>query len=219
MTTGLGTSAAERLKRSGIVELTDGQGIDLLNSGLQLRRPVVIAAAFDRAVLHRRAEHNAVPPVLSSLVRRSAPSTPQRSLEVRLRSLSERRQRALVLNLIRETAAAVLGHASSSAVDSDRTFKELGFDSLAAVEFRNLLRATTDLMLPPTMVFDYPTPAALAEHVWMAVTRPTAERAGDSATPDSTSDSAIDDLPVGRLVAMASETSDVGDGGQGTPER
>ncbi|MGR3939411.1 type I polyketide synthase [Streptomyces sp. BRA346] len=84
------------------------------------------------------------------------------ALREELAALDEAERTGRLLALVRGHVAAVLHYPAPEAVDPGRPFKELGFDSIAAVELRNRLRAATGLSLPTTVVFDYPTPETLA---------------------------------------------------------
>ncbi|MFF3208988.1 type I polyketide synthase, partial [Streptomyces sp. NPDC002962] len=83
----------------------------------------------------------------------------------RLTGLPEAGQERLLLDLVCAQAASVLGHGSTEDLDTERPFRDLGFDSLTAVELRRRLNQATGLRLPPSLVFDHPSPVALARHL------------------------------------------------------
>jgi acyl transferase domain-containing protein len=83
----------------------------------------------------------------------------------RLTGLEPAERNEAVLEFVRAETAVVLGHAGTGTVDPERAFRELGLDSLTAVDLRNRLTAGTQLRLPATLVFDYPTPAAIADYL------------------------------------------------------
>ncbi|WP_345639391.1 beta-ketoacyl reductase, partial [Rugosimonospora acidiphila] len=104
-----------------------------------------------------------IPGVREALVPAAGPATAALGLRDRLaRMPAEQAQRSL-LELVREQAAAALGYPAGEPISARRPFTELGFDSLTSIEFRNRLNAATGLSLPAGIVFDFPTPAALAE--------------------------------------------------------
>jgi acyl transferase domain-containing protein len=168
MTKGLRAADRSRVARSGIGTLSSEQGLELFDIALGTEEAFVLSAPLDRRALVAQARMGMLPGVLAGLVRvvaRRAGEATDVSLARRLAATPEAEREGLVLDLVRAQVAAVLGHASTAAVAARRAFKDLGFDSLAAVELRNRLNAATGLRLPATLVFDYPTSAALAGYL------------------------------------------------------
>jgi polyene macrolide polyketide synthase len=167
MTGDLDEQDKARARRFGAEEISDERGMELLDAVLARLDPLVIAAPVDRGAFARMDAAGMLPPILSDLLprrsqRRKAPSS---SLAERLGRVPEAEREAVVLELVREEAAAVLGHSSAKEVAPQRPFSELGFDSLATVELRNRLGEATGMRLAATLVFDYPSPAELAAHL------------------------------------------------------
>ena len=126
---------------------------------------LLVAARFDTGALRKQARVGVLPALLSGLVR--MPARRARgdggSLARRLAGIPESEWDAVVLELVRGEAAAVLGRDSAAEVDPELAFKDLGFDSLGAVELRNRLMQVTGLRLPATLVFDHPNCSAVAK--------------------------------------------------------
>ncbi|MGW3233889.1 type I polyketide synthase, partial [Kitasatospora sp. NPDC001095] len=165
MASGLDAVDLARLERLGIAPFSAEEGLALFDAALGTEHPALVPARLDLAALRARAEH--VPAVLRGFVRTPARPTKrdEASLGRTLAGLPEDQQRARLADLVRRAAAGVLGYGEAQAVDAAREFKALGFDSLMAVELRNRLNTATGLRLPATLVFDHPTPSALADHL------------------------------------------------------
>ncbi|TVS74484.1 beta-ketoacyl reductase, partial [Mycobacterium helveticum] len=172
MTGGLGAAGRARLGRDGILALSSDEALELFDTALILDEPFIAAARIDLAAL--RAHAAVVPPMFSELVaaprRRQvddslAAARSKSALAQRLHGLPESQQHAVLLDLVRSNIATVLGNVSPEALDPDKAFQELGFDSLSAVEMRNRLKTATGLALSPTLIFDYPTPNGLARYM------------------------------------------------------
>jgi acyl transferase domain-containing protein/NADPH:quinone reductase-like Zn-dependent oxidoreductase/acyl carrier protein len=166
---GMGSRLADadlaRLRRAGMAPISSDQGLALFDRAGGLVEPTVVAVPLDLAAIRAA---GTVPSLLRGLVRATAPGPrkgggAQGELARQLTGLPEAEGDALCLDLVRGHVAAVLGYASTDAVGSDAAFKDLGLDSLGAVELRNRLAAASGLALPSTLVFDHPTPVAVAK--------------------------------------------------------
>ncbi len=120
------------------------------------------------------------------------------SLVRRLASTSERERKRVVLDLVRAEVATVLGHPSPDAIDENRAFNELGFDSLTAVELRNRLAFASGIQLPATLAFDYPSSAALSAFLLERISPEIGGQAGDGPS-DADVRNALASIPLVRL--------------------
>ncbi|MEC3981725.1 type I polyketide synthase, partial [Amycolatopsis sp. H20-H5] len=167
MTGGLTGADIERMISSGVPPLSIEQGVALFDAALATGEAVVLPARLDLPVL---AAQDDVPQLLRGLVparrrRAVAAKAGRDGLAGQLAALPPADRREVLLDLVLSRVALVLGHAGAGAIDAARSFQDLGFDSLTAVDLRNRLNGTADLRLPATLVFDYPTPRALADYL------------------------------------------------------
>ncbi|MFJ1766974.1 SDR family NAD(P)-dependent oxidoreductase [Amycolatopsis sp. NPDC088138] len=151
----------DRIGRDGFGALAPEDGLALFDAAVADGGEVLVPVQLDLAAVRKAG----VPPLLRGLVRvktRREARRAETGLAGRLAGLSEADREALLVDLVRARVAAVLGRAGADTVEASRPFTELGFDSLTAVELRNELGAETGLRLPATLVFDHPSPAAVA---------------------------------------------------------
>jgi acyl transferase domain-containing protein/NADP-dependent 3-hydroxy acid dehydrogenase YdfG/acyl carrier protein len=194
----------------GIVPMTTRRSLALFDAALLTDRAAVMTAALDTARVMRR-DGDGVPCLLRDLVpapgrREPAENVPENgtpSMRRRLADLAPDERRSALRDVVRSHVAGVLGHAPGDAGRLDASFKDLGFDSVTAVELRNRLSSVTGLRLPATVVFDHPTPESLARHLDDQM----AEAAGGTGnrTPDALAD--LDRLEA-TLAAPAREIPD-----------
>ncbi|MEU6569484.1 type I polyketide synthase [Streptomyces parvulus] len=181
MTAHLGDADQARADRGGVLAISAAEGMELLDAALVSERALLVPIRMDLGAARAGAVAGApVPHLLRGLVptgRRQARAAAEQENDLprRLSGLTEAERDALLLDLVRSQAAVVLGHDGPDSVRADTAFNEAGFDSLTSVELRNRLREATGLKLPATLIFDYPTPQALAGYL--------REEFGDTATP------------------------------------
>jgi acyl transferase domain-containing protein/NAD(P)-dependent dehydrogenase (short-subunit alcohol dehydrogenase family)/acyl carrier protein len=195
------TADRERLSRAGIEAISSREGLDLFDACLSTGESFSLAAPLDRGALRTAAKAGMLPPILGELVRVPARRSSGRAgaLARRLAETPEAERQALVLELVLNEIAAVLGHSSAKQIDPESTFKDLGFDSLSAVELRNRLNALSGLRLPATTVFDYPTPAAVTTYLHDELAGTANSEGLNLGTDDEALRRALASIPLDRL--------------------
>ncbi|WP_206184766.1 type I polyketide synthase [Thermoactinospora rubra] len=145
----------ERMRRLGLPAIPPERALALFDAALGAG-PVTLPLVIDAAALSAREDD--LPALLRGFARRAVPERPSARAEAAATGHA-------LLEIVRASVAKVLGHRSGDEIEPDRAFRDLGFDSLAAVELRNLLTTRLGLRLPATLIFDYPTCRAVAEYI------------------------------------------------------
>ncbi len=155
-----------RLERSGFTAFSPEQGLEAFDRAREVGIALLAPSGFDAAALREQAEAGMLPPLLSGLVRRPAGrGAGPGSLRARLERAPGEQHEAVVLELVRSQAAAVLGFGSPEEVGADLALQELGFDSLGMVELRNRLTASTGISISILALADHPTPTGIAHYL------------------------------------------------------
>ncbi|NYS19654.1 SDR family NAD(P)-dependent oxidoreductase [Streptomyces sp. SJ1-7] len=180
VSTGLGGDLTgadlDRMRRLGLPALPADRALALFDAALGTGGPLVVPLAVDAAALAARDRaHDELPALLRGRTRGPARRTVRErtgdpDLRQRLAGATADERARVLLGLVRAQVASVLGHTSQDAVGPDTAFRDQGFDSLAAVELRNLLMGATGLRLPATLVFDYPNASAVTGYLDTALT-------------------------------------------------
>ncbi|USX53686.1 type I polyketide synthase [Lentzea sp. HUAS12] len=207
MGSGLSAAEADRAARQGFPALAEHEGLALFDAALASDLPIAVTLRLDLTALEARSRDDLLPPLFERLVRTRSRRAAAAASGSPLSGIPKADQKTALLGMVRAQVAAVLGHASADRVEQDKAFTDLGFDSLTAIELRNNLSAAAGVRLPATVVFDHPTPAALATflHVQLSGDEP------DPTAPVVTS--AASDEPIA-IVGMACRYP----GGVGSPE-
>ncbi|WP_420711824.1 SDR family NAD(P)-dependent oxidoreductase [Streptomyces sp. NRRL F-5123] len=185
MTSGLGDTDRGRIARSGLLPTGTDEGLAAFDRALTAAVPFLVPARADTAALQT--------PTAPVLLRDLAPAPSRRTataaapvapepLRDRLLELPPERRREALLDILRAEAAAVLGYGDPRRIPADGAFRDLGFDSLTAVELRNRVGARTGLRLSSTAVFDHPSPSALVDHMLSGLAPAPAEKGGGEPT-------------------------------------
>ncbi|MFJ9153086.1 SDR family NAD(P)-dependent oxidoreductase [Streptomyces sp. NPDC102270] len=185
LTGGLTEADWARIGRDGVRALATEHALALFDTARLLtetvEEPVFVALRLDLAQVAKRNASGLLVPLLRSPADGSgaAPGTrprqgtgtagtgpaPASSYAERVRAMPQAERRRALLDLVRTHTAVALGEGTAEDIEPDRGFADLGVDSLGALDLQEKLLRTTGVDLPSTLVFDYPTAAALADHL------------------------------------------------------
>ena len=212
--------AEQRLRDQGLLAMAPARAIAELQRALDRDEATIVIANMDWARFAPLFNSARVRPLLSEITEaqpeaatareKAGDAGQQTDLGRRLASLPSAERGRWLEELVATTIAAVLGHQSPDRIESDRALADLGFDSLTSLELRTRLSDATGVSLPATLVFDHPTPKALATYLRDLVsgTSVAARAAQPSAVAGHTSE------PIA-IVAMSCRFP----GGLNTPEQ
>lgn len=208
------TTVDRSAEKKGILPITDAAGLQLLKAAMESGAPTVMACPVDwTAFAGHRADLDTTPFFARVAQRKAAPkpSAPVReapsSLAADLEAASPADRARLLLDFIAAQVAATLDIGSPDDIDIDRPLREMGLDSLMAVDLRNKLSAGLGggESLPATLVFDHPTVSALVDGLSARL----APKEEASATPEPDADPDLDSMTEEEIEALfAASTGD-----------
>ncbi|WP_455709967.1 type I polyketide synthase [Nocardiopsis alba] len=187
--------AEEHLRRRGVRPLEPETALTVLAEALNHERPFLAVADLDWTRFASSFTSVRPSPLLDEIPEARPKDEPEPTVDRRLAGLPPAERRQALMDLVRTHTAAILGYSSPDLVEPGRPMRDLGFDSLAAVEFRNRITAATGLRLETTVVFDHPTPRELADHL--------AEEFGEDETDTAAVLAEIDRLESRLAVVMS----------------
>jgi acyl transferase domain-containing protein/acyl carrier protein len=188
LTAHLRDSDRARLAAGGLLPISNEEAMDMFDAAVGLDLPHVMPVRVDMRALRAAVRLGAVSMLLARPVGLRAPARPdaERELTLTLSECPDGEREAILLKAVCGHLAEILGHGEGDTIEVSRTFKDLGLDSLGAIDLRNRLGSACGLRLPSTLTFDYPTPVAVARHLHA--------RMGGGAEGSSSTVTALDEL-------------------------
>ncbi|WP_430792099.1 SDR family oxidoreductase, partial [Actinoplanes sp. G11-F43] len=171
MAQGAGAVTPSRLRRQGMNFLDIDRALTALGEILAEDETFIAVADVEWEKFAPVFQMARPRPLLDTIVEAREPVDPVADSQgrgeyaSRLAAMSATERRRVVIELVRASATAVLGYESGEEIPAERAFRDVGFDSLTAVELRNRLNTATGVRLPATVIFDHPNPTALAEEI------------------------------------------------------